>query len=285
MGKPCFTLCSYFLSKPKHVPSIQGEKKAIILKHLAKRVEADLVDVDGVIRSVSELGMIHILKEEEIRNLKRVVVTKVVWWEYAGSFLKRKSWEMMPLGEDTEHAMRSEMSLLVREEAKLDVWISRLRNLMSNPSDPEHLYMTATDIQCAVNLDTQAAQPTTLLGRRSKKIKKEPAVAVHAPFGTMLQSSTPISYQREGNTERTRQLVVSCERPSQNDDGVDRKDPLQVFFFPSNQQQRPYVLHQNPVLGWIREPRYTSESNGLRGAGDSLHVSCLKEEEGVSSFF
>lgn len=226
------------------------------------------------------------LKEEEIRNKQTHIVTKVVWWEYAGSFLKRKSWERMPLSEDTEHAMRSEMSLLVREEAKLDAWISRLRNLMGNPLDPELMYLTPSDVRYAVNIDSEAGpQASSSRGKRTKTAKKEPAVAVHAPFGTMVQSSTPISYQRDSNGERTRHLVVSCTEPGQNEDESEKEDQLQVYFFPRSEYRRTYALHDNPVLEWIREPRYTSETNGMGGAGDSLHVSCLKEDEGVSSFF
>lgn len=252
------------------------------LKQLWKRVDAEREDVDAVCRTLSELGMVHMLQEEEMKQEKMIFVSKIVWWEYAGSFLKRKSWEMMPLGEDTEHVMRSEMSFLVREEAKLDVWISRLRNLMSNPLNPEHMYVTPSDVRCLAGSDP--FQPLSPSGKRTKRTKKEPTLAIHAPFGTVLQSSTPVSYQRD-SIPRTRQLVVSCEKSGPCDNEIESKDPLQVYFFPNSDQWRNYSLNENPIFGWIREPRYTSETNGMRGAGDSLHVSCLKEDEGVSSFF
>jgi hypothetical protein len=232
--------------------------------------------------------MIYVLKEEEIKNKIMQIVKTVVWWEYAGSYLKRISWEMMPLSTDTEHTMRSEMSVLVREEAKLDAWISRLRNLMSSPLDPEHMYLTPADIRYSMSMDTGVrTRPSSPAGTKTKRAKKEPAVAVHAPYGTLLQSSTPVSYQREGIGERTRQLVLSCQQPchKDGDESSQSKDPLQVFFFSRSQGQRIYALHENPVLGWIREPSYTSYWNGMRGAGDTFHVSCLRDDEGVSSFF
>lgn len=264
----------------------QGERKVITFMQLCKRVDADMEDVEGVCDSLVGLGMIYVLNEEEIKNKRKQIVKKVVWWEYAGSFLKRKSWEMMPLSEDTEHAMRSEMSLLVREEAKLDAWISRLRNLMSSPLDPEHMYLTPADIRYAVDMDAITRHtPGSPSWKKMKRAKKEPAVAVHAPYGTTLQSSTPVSYQRDSSGERKRQLVISCQQPGYREEGSNDKDPLQVFFFPRSERWRMHALHENPVLGWIRQPSYTSELNGMRGAGDNFHVSCLRDDEGVSSFF
>jgi hypothetical protein len=254
---------------------------------LCKRVDCETKDVERVCNSLAELRMISFLKEEEIKNKQKRVVRKAVWWEYAGSYLKRKSWEMMPLSADTEQTMRSEMSVLVREEAKLDAWISRLKNIMSSPLNPEHMYLTPADIRYAMTVDAGLQTPPSgTSGRRTKKAKKEPAVAVHAPYGTMLQSSTPVSYLRDNTGERKRQLVISCQQ-SVNDglESSKSKDLLQVYFFPRYHFQKTYALHENPVLGWIRDPSYTSELNGLKGAGDTLHVSCLHDDEGVSSFF
>jgi hypothetical protein len=266
---------------------LQGERRAINFLQFCKRVDSATQDTERVCDSLADLGMIHLLNEEEIKNKQKEIVRKVVWWEYAGSYLKRKSWEIMPWSADTEHTMRIEMSVLVREEAKLDAWNSRLRNLMISPLDPQHMYLTPADIRHALSMEAGGrSQPSTALGRKTKRAKKEPVAAVHAPYGTLLQSSTPVSYQRDKKRDHTRQLVISCQQPDKDgDESSKSKEPLQVYFFPKSQLQRTYALHENPVLSWIREPSYTSALNGMGGAGDTLHVSALRDDEGVSSFF
>jgi hypothetical protein len=130
-------------------------------------------------------------------------------------------------------------------------------------------------------------------------------MAVHAPFGSMIQTSASIpdaSQVNEGRSDAPskHQLLVSCKRRNRpvvtdrNDDQsplvkrVRREgdhDGLRVYFLPEGGQGRSRVLQDDPILKLIEEPAYTSDMLDTGGAGDSFHVSCLKEDEGVSSFF
>ena len=228
--------------------------------------------------------MVHVINDEEIRKGAKHVVPMYIWWESAPSYLKQQSWKEMPMSEDAEHTMRSEMSLLVREEAKLDAWISRLRNLRVMPQERDRklLYVTAADIRHAVLDNEPVKTDSSSASPKKKKAKKVPTLAVHAPFGTNLQSATPVSYQK-GRPTKTRQVLVSCNEGATTDAGLPPE--VQVYFLPKSAGGRTQLLQDNAVLQWIKEPAYTSETNGIGGAGDSLHVSCLREDEGVSSFF
>ncbi|KAL3907579.1 MAG: hypothetical protein SGILL_008815 [Bacillariaceae sp.] len=265
------------------VELLKTEQKPLSMRSIMRRVDAETDDAEGVVRSLVELSFVHKFNEEETRKGVKVIGTKYVWWESAPSYLKQQSWEDMPMSEDAEHTMRSEMSLLVREEAKLDAWISRMRNLRVMPQqrDRKLLYVTANDIHHAVLDDEPAHNDASSPSPKKKKTKKVPTLAVHAPFGTNLQSSTPVSYQKVKPT-KTRQVLVSCTDGATTDTGVPPE--VQVYFLPKS-GGNTQLLQNNPVFQWIKEPAYTSETNGIGGAGDSLHVSCLREDEGVSSFF
>ncbi|KAL3917535.1 MAG: hypothetical protein SGILL_004667, partial [Bacillariaceae sp.] len=268
---------------------LKAEQKPLSTKLISRRLDAEIDDIQGVCKSLAELCMIHEVKEEETRNGEKYVLTKCVWWEHAAPYLKEQSWKVMPMSEDTEHAMRSEMSLLVREEAKLDAWISRLRNLrvMPHEREREHLFVTSNDIRHA--LLPEDKNDSNFQSSKKKRAKKVPAMAVHAPFGTVFQSSTPVSYQRGKSSTKTRQVLFSCRQSSEGRDGDyvgptrDSGKQIHVYFLPKSNQDSTKLLQDDPVLQWIQEPSYASESNGV--AGDDLHVSCLKDDEGVSSFF
>jgi hypothetical protein len=275
------------------VELLKAEQKALSMKTISRRVDAEMEDADGVCKSLAALAMVHMVKDEETRKGEKSIVTKYVWWEYAPSYLKQQSWEEMPMSEDAEHAMRSEMSLLVREEAKLDAWISRLRNLRVLPQERigQHLFVTAADIYHAMLTDPPGSNKTSSPAvPKKKKAKKVPALAVHAPFGTTLQSSTPVSYQRD-KSARIRQVLISCNNPpggqgnNHSGQSQDNRNKVKVFLLPKSVEGRTQLIQNNSVLQWIKEPSYTSEANGLGGAGDNLHVSCLQDDEGVSSFF
>jgi hypothetical protein len=224
---------------------------------------------------------------------------KALWWEYSGPYLKAKSWDIMPVSEKAPHKLRNEMSKVCREEAKLDAWISRLRGLKTETGDKNQMYVTPTDIFSVLNpVNPDPATPDT--GRSKKKrpkTKRVPVLAVHAPFGSQIQTSAAIHKRRRGgDTNRTNnyQLLVSCknhdDQCSSNDavGGATKKivgrqaQRMQVHLFPEKGRGRTTVLEDHPVIRLIEDPAYTCSA---RGAGDDYHVSCLREDEGVSSFF
>jgi hypothetical protein len=274
---------------------LQEQKAACRFDDIASELEVAVEDVRDICRTISELGMVYILNEDgSVRQSEIETASKAIWWEFTGPYLKDKSWSIMPVSEKAPHKLRIEMSKIVREEAKLDVWISRLRRLKSVCTDKDHLYVTPSDI-----LDVSYPDQTMDTSRSKKKkakTKRVPVAAVHAPFGSRIQTSTPIRHRHASSraTNRKYQLLVSCQEHQSDpfmpgEFGTDTTETigkssehLQIHLFPENGRGKTNVLEEHPMLKWIEDPAFVTS---VGGAGDNYHVSCLREEEGVSSFF
>ena len=104
------------------------------------------------------------------------------------------------------------------------------------------------------------------------------------------QTAQDRGFSDELIAKRIRQLLVSS-KPSVEERNASlmatkQAQPVQVYFLPKGGIGNMVALQDNPLLQLIREPSYTVESNrNVRTAGDDYHVSCLQDDEGVSSFF
>lgn len=215
------------------------------------------------------------------------------------------------------------MSLLVREEAKLDVWLSRLRNLQPVTATDE-VYVTPADIHRSVGNSRDRWNEG--IEASGEVRRKQPLVVIHAPFGSSVQVFQPMG-TKEGTCDggcneeeqdapvstslgkrATSQLLVSSKRrviqnhvnesdpPAQKSllgretTGTQPPAQVRVYFLSEHEGNvRLRGLHDDPVMRLIEEPAYVTMEVQRRltesSGDDRFHVSCLKATEGASSFF
>ena len=262
----------YSLSYPSRFPSLnqlimcffQEQKAPCRINDIVNELEAAREDVDYVCRSLSELGMIYLLDGDGNVSRSSDVgsALKALWWEYSGPYLKAKSWDIMPVSEKAPHKLRNEMSKVCREEAKLDAWISRLRGLKTETGNKDQMYVTPSDIFSVLSPDPATPDTTGRSKKKRSKSKRVPVLAVHAPFGSQIQTSTAISKRRrvdDTNCTNNYQLLVSCknhddQHSSSEGGGTAKKvvgrqtQRMQVHLFPEQGQGRTYNFGGTPCF-------------------------------------
>jgi hypothetical protein len=295
---------------PNPYPRSKSSSRGISFEAIVGRLRnshEDLVqdDVMKVRECLEGIGLIHTVVGSDKDSLPTSTV--VSWWESAATDGAGVSYS----------SLKNKMSLLVREEAKLDVWLSRLRDLQPAFGRATDVYVTPSDIRHSA---TVSGDPSNTEGKEGSDVgRKQPMVVIHAPFGSTVQMSQATGTD-EGNgfqgldgdedarsnsaplrKRKVDQLMVSSKRQvvqnRRNDsDSVrhpSRTQPapqVQVYFLADGEDNGQLrSMHDHPVMKLVEEPAYVSIEVQRRLTAsvgdDKYHVSCLRPTEGASSFF
>jgi hypothetical protein len=191
--------------------------------------------------------------------------------------------------------MQGDLGELMKEEAMLDVWISRCRHLQHEPN--EHRYVIASDIHSCYRHEGREASDqgngehlgigiSTVGGNRS-------LLAIHAPPDSLVQVSSSsseeerdmVSQQQQQQQQQPgkHQLLVSSTGTdldeillSENKKQKSSSDPVQVYWVPQSGSPAK-ALADHPMVKLLLPPSDTTTIQSK--------YAVLEREEGVSDFF